>query len=295
MKIELPDPPRRFRHMKPALVLLPLLCVLAGCPKVERVTTGYYGPTQTMDDVVAEVNRNNASIRTLRASHSYDALIVDPKGKSHAFSGDGYLLFRKPEDLLLTAKVLTEDAFTVGSNEERYWFVVPRENTMWWGEKENFTPSKAKDIPVRPDLLLEVLGVLDVETDFKQPPVPVMRFNNDADAYMFVWTAPLADRWIPVKEVWYDRQTKLPRLVNLFDEHGRIVLRAYLRDHRAVQGSTGLIAHRFELFFPETKAQMNFTLRDVRTELKKGRVTIPNDGSFAFPDQPGVDKIIEIK
>jgi hypothetical protein len=295
---ELGSPPARFTVMKfPPLTLLACLVVtaLAGCAKCPQPRPPYEGPTEPMADVVAAINHNNASIRSIRALHSYDAQIVDPKGKSHTFSGTGYLLFRKPEDLLLTAKVVTEDAFTVGSNAERYWFTVPRENTMWWGEKANFSAQKARDIPIRPDLLLEVLGILDVETNFKQPPVPVMRFNRDEQAYMFLWAAPLPDRWIALKEVWYDRETKLPRLVNLFDENGRVILRAYLKDHGPIDGADGKIAYRFELFFPETKTRMNFNLDHVTKDYKKGRITIPNDASFAFPEQPGVDKIIEIK
>jgi hypothetical protein len=268
---------------------------LGGCAKFDRTPPDCSGPTEPMWKVVEAVNQNNASITSLRAAHSYDALIYDQQGKSHQFSGDGYLLFRKPDDLLLTAKVLTEEAFTVGSNADRYWFTVPRQNTMWWGLKSNFTAEKARDIPIRPDLLLEVLGILDIDTNFKQPPVPTMRFNSDACAYMFVWNAPLPDRWIAVKEVWYDYQTKLPRLVLLFDENGRVILRAYLSDHKPVEGTSGKIAHEFRLYFPENKSQMTFRLRDVRNTIKQRNVTIPNDASFAFPEEPGVDKLIEIK
>lgn len=281
--------------MKSTLILIVAATCLCGCPRIERRPESCVGPTQPMAQVVEEINRNNASIRTIRAAHNYEALIYDQKGKSHQFSGDGYLLFRKPDDLLLTAKVLTEQAFTVGSNAERYWFTVPRENTMWWGTKANFTPEKAKEIPIRPDLLLEVLGVLDVDTNFKQPPAPVMRFNSDTCSYMFVWSVPLTDRWAAVKEVWYDRATKLPSLVLLFDENGRVILRAYLSEHTAVPGTTGKIATRFNLFFPENKTQMSFHLRDVQQSITRGKVTIPNDASFAFPDEPGVDKLIEIK
>jgi len=141
-----------------------------------------------------------------------------------------------------------------------------------------------------------VLGIGDIDTNFNTAPVPTMRFNNDEAAYMLVWNYPLTDRWIAVKEVWYDVHTKLPRLVVLFDDNGRIVLRAYLKDHVEVEGSGGgKIAGTFELFFPENKSQMNFRLKDVRPNLKVRNTTIPNDASFAFPDEPGVGKIIEIK
>ena len=273
------------------------LCLLAASSCAPReASTAYNGPTEPMATIVQRINQNNAPIRSLYASHSFEALLYDDKGKGHAFSGDGRLLFRKPDDLLLKAKGVV-DFFEVGSNADRYWFTVyPGEvSTQWWGEKSRFTQSKASQIPIRPDLLLEVLGVLDLDTNFMRPPAPTMRFNNDADAYMFVWAAPLPDRWVALKEVWYDRRTALPKLVLLFDENGRIVLRAYLSEHRDVEGIQGKIATRFELYFPETRSRLSFRLLDVRSQFQRGKATLPNDASFAFPEDPGVEKRIEIK
>jgi len=121
----------------------PLACVvalLAGCAKVQPPPPGYYGPTDPMSKVVQDINANNAKVTTLRAAHSFDATIVDDKGKSHSFSGDGYLLFTKPENLLLTAKKLIP-LFEIGANDDRYWFTAfPDEvSTQWWGDKQKLT------------------------------------------------------------------------------------------------------------------------------------------------------------
>jgi hypothetical protein len=266
------------------------------CPPPPPPPTSYFGPTDPMSRVVEGINANAAKINTLRVTHSYDARIVDDKGKEHTFSGDGYLLFRKPDDLLLVAKVLTQDAFTVGSNADRYWFTVPQQDTMWWGRKANLTAEKARQIPIRPDLILEVLGVFTVDTNFGQFPAPVMRFNHDRDCYMFTFVAPTPDRFVAVKEVWYDRRTLLPICVNLFDPNGRTVLRAYLSNPKEVEGANGgKLATQFDLLFVDDEgkhlSQMNFRLKDVRDHFKN----LPNDASFAFPDEPGVGKIIEIK
>src|SRR5688572_33205222 len=93
----------------------------------------------------------------------------------------------------------------------------------------------AQPIPIRPDLLMEVLGVFTIDPNLQRFPAPVMRFNNDEDAYMFTWIMPQVDRFVAVKEVWYDRKTMRPRLVNLFGREGRILLRAYLSKHRPVK------------------------------------------------------------
>jgi hypothetical protein len=112
-----------------------------------------------------------------------------------------------------------------------------------------------------------------------------------------VWGSPLPDRWAAQKEVWYDRETKLPRLVVLFDENGRVVLRTFLSEHQPVEVEGAAredwprVARRFELYFPDTGTTMSLQLSDV--ELRRGPV--PNDASFAFPgDRAGVSKVIRV-
>jgi hypothetical protein len=268
----------------------------AGCARYPKPNPPYYGPTQTMAQVVHDINQNNSKIKTLWAPHTFEANLVDDKGKSHTFSGDGYLLFSKPDNMLLTAGGIIK-FFEAGVNDERYWFTAfPDEvSTQWWGDKSKLTDESAKQIPIRPDLLLEVLGVSTIDEDFLQLPVPVMRFNNDAWAYMFVWSRPLGNHWVAIKEVWYDLKTKLPKNVLLFDANGRIILRAYLSEPKTIEGTTAQMQSRYDLFFPENKSTMSFHLTEIRESIKKGRIVIPNPESFAFPSDPGVKKQIEIK
>jgi hypothetical protein len=59
-----------------------------------------------------------------------------------------------------------------------------------------------------------------------------------------------------------------------------------------------MIASRYDLFFPENKSHMNFRITDspeIPDTIQKGRIKIPNPASFAFPEEPGVKKQIEIK
>jgi hypothetical protein len=153
-------------------------------------------------------------------------------------------------------------------------------------------------MPIRPDLVLEVLGVQAIPVDMLQEPVPQMRFNNDADAYMFTWSRKLPDRWVIVKEIWYDRATKLPMLVNLFDENGRIILSAYLADHQPVRTDNlpreqwPKVATLYQLMFPETGSKLRFTLKD---DLAASRNGAPNQDSFRYPgpERAGVGRVVD--
>src|SRR5258706_15896103 len=102
MKDEPGPSPTHFMGMKifPLAIVLTVLAIVSGCAKTTGHLPPYYGPTQTMAQVIGQINANNAKISTLRAAHSFEATLVDNKGKSRTFSGDGYLLFTKPANLL---------------------------------------------------------------------------------------------------------------------------------------------------------------------------------------------------
>lgn len=288
-----------------ALILLLATVVLSpGCrPRRDGATATqppYVGPTQPMAEVVAEINANNAAVPTLWARHYFEANIVDEKEQSHFVNGDGVLLYQSPRGMrLVGTKAAAGTVFELGSTDDRYWLtLVPERDTMWWGWYRNLGKPcvDLRAMPVRPDLVLEVLGVATINTNFLEPPAPVMRFNNDADAYMFVWSVPLAGRWAARKEIWYDRATKLPRRVFLFDENGRVVLRARLSRHAAVevaevpQERWPRVARAYDLFFPDTGSTMSFELDEVALD-RKG---VPTQRGITFPADPTVRQVIQL-
>lgn len=288
-----------------ATLILALSCGLsiAGCagprPVPEQTRTWYAGPTEPMRDVVQQVNQNNQELPTIWASHGYKATVVDDRQKTHTFTGSGALLYRGPREMrLIGNKEFVGTIFEVGSTNDRFWLkLVPEVETMWWGNYRNLGKPCMQEIPLRPDLVVEVLGVGMINTDFSALPVPTMRFNHERDAYMFVWNAPLQDRWFAVKEVWYDRKTKRPTLVMLYDADGRVVVRAELRDHKPVEVN-GLprdrwpeVAREYRLFFPDNGTRMELDLREVMLN-KRGS---PPRG-LAFPNlrRPGVERVVQI-
>jgi len=271
-----------------------------GChntPPQQRVV-GYYGPTDPINRVVADINQNADRIPTLRGAGQFEAHIKD-QGKDNFVNGQITLLYQRPGSLRLVGKKdIAGTIFEVGSNDERYWVIIRgNDDTMWTGTWKNIDKVDPSQIPIRPDLLLEVLGIQSINTNLLEPPVPVMRFNSDYDAYMIVWNIKLRDRWAAQKEIWYDRQTKLPKLVNLFDENGRVVLSAYLSNHKPVEVSDvpkdqwPRVATSYRLFFPPNQSKMSIDLDDVALK----RNNAPNERSFTYPGaKAGVSRVIEL-
>jgi hypothetical protein len=247
---------------------------------------------------VQAINQNNAQLPSLWSRGYFEATVVD-RGKRNFVNGDLLLLYRRPNDLrIIGKKDIAGTVFEVGSNADRYWLKVGGDvDTMWHGSHANVDNVDPKRIPIPPALMLEVLGIGPVDTNFRQPPVPVMRFNNDADAYMLLFSVPLNDRWAAQKDVWFDRQTKLPMKVLLYDANGRVVLLADLSKHKPVEvagvpeNQWPRVATRYDLYFLDSDTTVMFELD--RPVLKNGAV--PNDRSFAFPEEGGgANKVISV-
>lgn len=249
--------------------------------------------------IVNAINANNQKIPTLWATLNYSATIND-RGQVHSVSSDdGVLMYRRPDGFRLVGKKeFVGTVFDIGSNAHDYWLeVVPGTNRLWFGTYDDLAllTSKQLPIPIRPDLVTEVLAVGTINTDFNAVPVPTMRYDNAADAYVFVFNIKAQDRWLAQKEIWYDRATLRPRRVILYDADGRPVLRAALLMDKRVdvgEGAPGdwpLAPGDYKLFFPDSGSRMEFSLKDVRLERKIGRIVLPNAASFKVPDVSGTD------
>lgn len=253
----------------------------------------------TMEAVVHAINGNNERIPSLWSSLNYSATIHD-NGQVHSVSSDeGYLLYQRPAGFRLVGKqALVGTVFDIGSNGREYWLeVVPGTNRLWWGkyaDLANFASDRLP-IPIRPDLVMEVLPVAPINTDFNAQPVPTMRYDNAADAYVFDFNVKAPDRWLAEKEVWYDRATLRPRRVILYDANGRPVLRATLSMDVRVRMAGGspndwpVVPGDYKLFFPDSGSSIEFSLKDVMLERRTGRAVIPNPASFRVPDVAGTD------
>ena len=264
---------------------------------------GYFGPTDSMDKVVADINANNEKIPSLWSSLYYKANIVDENKQTHFINGEGTLLYRQPGELRLVGrKDPAGVVFDIGSNREAYWMrVIPQISTMWYGQYGDLAnvDLRAQHIPIRPDLVMGVLPIATLNTDFSQLPAPTMRFSNKDDAYMFVWITKLPDRWIAYREVWYDRKTRQPRFVLLYDGDGRVVIRADLGIYKPVQvpnlarAQWPVVPTDYKLTFPDTGSTMQFTLSDDLALSNRGA---PNAATFTMPnpEQADVDHAVRI-
>jgi len=277
-----------------------LMLLAAGCQPPTPESQPNDGPTDPMWKVISDINYNSAKVPSIYAPLEYKASLVDKQhdNRVSTISGDGSLLFRRPRSLLLRGnKDLAGEVFAIGSNDTEFWMKIGGDvDTTWWGHYVNLGKPGCKPIPIEPDLLVEVLGVSIFNSDFLQQPVPVMRFSNFADAYIFVWNRLEGDHWVAVKEIWYDRTTKLPEMVLLFDPDGRTILRAKLSKPVPLEVPDmpkerwPMVASQYELTFPDDGSAITFWFTDDYAVSHKG---IPRPTSFNRPE-PDTKQVIQI-
>ncbi|HEV2293370.1 MAG TPA: hypothetical protein VGR35_05910 [Tepidisphaeraceae bacterium] len=277
-----PCDPELCRRICIAILLLAVGLVQSGCgPRPPRPREVYSGPTKSIGEVVSIINANNQRLQTLYLNHQFAAEIVertkDGEPRRTKIDGGGVVMYQSPDNLFMNGRhPLGGKIFEIGANPQRYWLGVPHEkvDTIWWGEMRHLGKPCVADIPIRPDLLMEVLGVFTIDSNLARFPAPVMRFNHDEDAYMFTWILPQADRFIAVKEVWYDRQTMRPKRVKLFDAEGRVLVSAFLSQHRRVkiddvpESEWPHVPGRYELFFTEDRSRMTIEVDDAYLRYK---------------------------
>src|SRR5439155_5072239 len=177
-------------------------------------------------------------IPTLYAREEIQADLYDKsRNRSFYVNSSGYVYMRKPRELLLQGKHdLAGKIFEIGSTDEVFWFTVyGDQDTRYWGHYRNLGKPCMEEMPVRPDLIGEVLGISEISTDLLDPPFPTMRFNHDAHAYMLVWNARLPNQFYAQKEIWYERVNLRPIKVILYDYNGRALVRANLAAHKPIQ------------------------------------------------------------
>ncbi len=159
-----------FRSLSFQCVRLSLLCLGlltlcgAGCPQLlQRYTNPLprvLPPSPTLEQVIAVVNANSSQIRSFSTNRA-------------SISGSGFpslpadIAFERPQRLRLRAGTgMTGTEFDLGSNDDRFWFWVKRNQppAMYFCRHELFPTSPARQmIPFDPGWLVEALGVTEID------------------------------------------------------------------------------------------------------------------------------------
>lgn len=167
----------RFATAAPPLVLMLMLLIAAGCGG-ERRGLGD-DPQLTPSEVAWSAILHAHNQRVSRIDQMWSRAVVelrwvDEDGDRQFEQGDGPLILRKPGRTALAIGKLGKTRFWLGSDRVAYWlFDLDDPRLAYFGRVDHAEPLHVDDdypMPVRPDRLIGLLGLLPLPARPDDPP-----------------------------------------------------------------------------------------------------------------------------
>lgn len=227
-----------------------LAMLAAGCPPLPPPPP--LGPLQ-VNEAIEIVNRNAGRVSAgLRATGAVRGSVLVTEGRRHHFDLHGTLLVIPPRRLRFDVQnAFGRTEFLLGSNEQYFWSFVSRDDdTLRFGRYDTADEERAFDVPVRPDWLMEALGLNALPADTTGPGGPVQIIEDERQELLFIEYDGQGQGMVR-KEYWLSRRD--PRLVERVvfrDEIGCELMRSQLSDYKPLNGSGPLLAHHVRVDWP---------------------------------------------
>lgn len=246
---------RTIRHS--ILLLVTMATVLGGC-RSTRVRIPL--DSIPMADAVRIINGNIAKITgTLKASGSVDGYFTLSDGRRRSYHLDGILFYLAPSYVRFDLKVFGDRQFLFGSNTEYYWYYNKEEDAYHCGrrdEADDFAP----DIPIRPDQMVDALGLTPISPERSSPvhPQRVQRIVRDYQQILFLLYDDQGDVALE-KEYWFDRYApRLVRRVIFRNADGVVTMESTLDDYRPLAKGGPLLPRTMTTVWASSDARMRF-------------------------------------
>jgi len=279
------------------------------------------------EELVAEYNANADAAPRLWARAKITVTFATEDGwpvrwgSTSALAGtNGLLLLIKgddpdgPHDFLLRGLEAGSELFRVGSSatDGVYYFAYRfgEGAGAWFGRHDLAGAPGIAELPIDPNQLLSVLGIVALPADFTRLPTVVMTMRTGPCAYVLSYLdrQPITGRILFRREVffrWSDREQRRPFRVNLFDADGRGVMTAELKTYRTINvpGSPAdrqpIMPTDIEIHWPEKKSRVHIVLSEMTAEPRGTREACRFFDERGRPRWPGrsvaIDALAETK
>lgn len=226
-----------------------ILIALAGCgPKPsDPIVEPQPLDDSSMSVVITRVNANAAGMDFLLRAGGVRATGEYERNNRHeTFDLNGVMLFRRPRDLYLKLDHLGP-AIEAGSNEQEFWFWEKLGDQRYsWGRHDAMGDQFNTDIPLRPDLLADVLGLGDLPDPTTNKDVLMWK---DTDRYGLIFQSrDVENRAYITKRVDIDRSPPyLVKLITYLRRDGQPIMQAELSEYKQVTSSSVLVPTRIRI------------------------------------------------
>jgi len=245
--------------MRRLLVAALLLVYVPGCPPPPRRVLDPI----PIDQAIGIVNNNMSRIATcLRAEGSAAGHFTVADGGRHRFDLRAVFFVTAPRHLYLTLKSgLGTEEVLLGSNQEKYWLHVKRDDdTYRFGTHAGLEGDMESPMPLRPDMVIEALGLNGLPEQTVGAGGPVQRIVEEHQQLIFLaYTSK--GQGIICKEYWLDRyEPRLLRRILFRDGMGRVVMDSQLDNYRQPGNEGPLLPHRVRVEWPLEGGMLDFRI-----------------------------------
>jgi len=220
-------------------------------PPIERVLP----PTPTLGQVIDAVNRNNCQIRDFQTTEA-------------TLSGPGFptlranVAYERARRFRLRADSVLGPELDLGSNEERFWFWIKRQDppTVYYCRHDQFAYCPLRQsIPVEPTWLIEALGVAEFDPALPhQGPYPLAGDRLEIRTIRESPAGPsIKATVVDAKYGWIVEQ-------RMYDSQGRLIARATAEGHRQDPLSGLIMPTVVKVESPPTQFSMQVDLGHVQ-------------------------------
>ncbi|MDM8009175.1 MAG: hypothetical protein QUV05_23790 [Phycisphaerae bacterium] len=246
--------------------MLVLACGITGCPPGDTSL----GPPEEplpLRAVIERVNWNSGQMDFLLRGVNGSAVGQwrrgsDDSAPTTSFDMKVVLLYRKPRNLYLRMEHTLGGTIEAGSNYREFWvWERAKENRYYWGEHEWLTNNADVDLPIRPDVLLDVLGVGDLPTDTTGSQGPVLWVCENGYQLVFLNYDEQGQGYISKVMEIGRREPYLVQRIVYFHPDGRPTMQVLLSDYRPVEGSEVRAPHKIEMNSLEAGNDNHMTMR----------------------------------
>lgn len=271
-----------------------LLLFATGCPQEGPGQEIIPFDPMPMRGAISLVNDNNRGLQlTLKSKGGFARCrFTDQDGSQRKFDVDANLIVHCPRCMRLDMSVLGKSYFVFGSNDERYWVEQPDARALTWGRHNRDLEPNANDLIIRPELIVDALGISLIPEGDGSGAGPMQRLTDTHQQLIFYEDSGRNPGRIS-KEFWLSRFA--PQLIDrvIFrDPMGQLVMDAKLGKYKPIVAGGPLIPHRFEVQWPATEGYMLLTVAGWRLLPKVNQ----DHPAFQFPLDRGAsfDHIVDL-
>ncbi|MEM9353257.1 MAG: hypothetical protein AAGA92_09605 [Planctomycetota bacterium] len=247
-----------------------------GPPAPQVITTA-----STLDQMIAAVNQNADRVQRLQSNN---ASITVP-GVAGIPLLRGNIAAERPKRLRVQASTaLTGPEVDVGSNDERFWFWVKRNEppAVYFARHDQFAGSAAQQsLPIEPEWLWDALGLTRFEpTDQHTGPLP---YASGTVEVRSVLKRP-GGRY--TKSTVIDASTAWVLEQHVYDGSGALLASSQAKQHRYYPQAGVSLPQKVELRVPRAQLSLAIDLGEVQVNAPSA-----NPAIWAMPAMSGYEQV----